>query len=433
MYINDFMEQMKIAPELTNINDTARLFQEEMQRGLEGKPSSLKMLPAYTGSEFQADPGAYVITIDAGGTNLRISLIQFDEHSMPKIISIKRFLMPGVEHPVTSDAFFDFLADNLQEFLTKTTRIGFCFSYAVEILPSGDGRILELGKEVIIEGCEGKELGAELAKALKRKGYPCFTRIMVLNDTTAALISGQNLFHDQDYSNYIGFILGTGINICYYEKKARITKVPSYEGIAGSDIVNMESGYFDRQVRGELDEAFWAATLIPEDHHMEKMVSGQYLGPLLEAYLKKAASCQVFTPKAAAVIESLHDISTRNLSEYLAGGDGPNPLSVLKEFTEADAAAAFTLIDGLLERAARLVCSALLGCLRQTGSGRNPKKPVLVLMEGSTFAKFTTLRDKILYHVETAIRQENNCCLTIRQHADAVTFGTAFAALKKNQ
>lgn len=431
MQITEFMQQMKIQPKLTDITYTAGLFREEMQHGLAGEPSCLKMIPAYIGSQFPAAPGEYVIAVDAGGTNLRISLIQFDADAIPQIMDIRRFSMPGVAHPVTCDELFDFLAENIGDFLLKTTRIGFCFSYAVEILPSGDGRILNLSKEVTITGYQGKQIGEELQKALKRKNLPAFTQITIINDTTAALICGQCLLRDRTYSNYIGFILGTGNNICYYEPNKNITKAPLLAQKEGQNIINIESGFFNRQLRGELDEEFLASTKNPDEYHMEKMISGQYLGPLLEKYLKKAAECHVFSPSAAQKIETLNGVCTKDISSYLENPEETNPLSILGQLEKEDAKIASTLIDAMLDRAARLVCSALLGCLMQTDSGRDKDHPVLVLMEGSTYLRFTLLREKILGYVESVIQNEHGYYVDMRHMSDAVTFGTAFAGMRK--
>lgn len=431
MNITQFLEQMKIAPELTDITSGAGIFRQEMQNGLAGKPSSLQMIPAYIGSDFSVEPGDYVIAIDAGGTNLRISLIQFDENTFPQIKEIRRHPMPGVQKPVTCEEFFDFLAVELGDFLNKASRIGFCFSYAVEIQPSGDGRILALSKEVTIKGCEGKLIGEELARALARNNLPGFDQITILNDTTAALIGGQCLCRDKVYSDYIGYILGTGTNICYYETNKNITKNSYLSQMEGRSLVNTESGNYDKQVHGELDLEFWAETQHPEKQHMEKMISGYYLGSLLEKYLKKAAGCGVFSASAAEQIHALHGLDTLSFSRYMDGQLDENPLAFLRDFDGQDSVVAERLMDALLARAARLVCCSILGCLTQTGSGKEKEHPVLVLMEGSTFAHFRPLKEKILEYIAADIEEKNGYYIDIQQLENAVTFGTAFAGARK--
>lgn len=426
--VNHFLIEMGISPALTDIQETAKSFQQEIQAGLSGKASSLAMIPSFIRNSFSTTDGELVIAIDAGGTNLRISLIQLHSQKVPDIISIKRFPMPGTQGTVSSDDFFDFLARELAEFLKQTTKIGFCFSYAVEILPSRDGKIIALGKEVSIENITGKIIGEELLKALHRNNLPSFSHLTVLNDTTAALIGGQFLCRDRIYSDYIGYILGTGTNICYYENNKNITKAPELFKTGGHTIVNTESGYFDRQFRGTLDQEFWAATQNPSDHHLEKMVSGQYLGSLLLKYLTEASSHNLFSEDASAAISSLKEIQTKNISDYLNDNMSDNPLSVFKSMNDSDLSVFHALADSLLERAAKLVAASIAGCLLETGNGKNADEPVLILMEGSTYIHFIQLKEKILHYIDIEVTRKLGFHVVLKEMDGAVTFGTAYAA-----
>ncbi|MCI6467810.1 MAG: hypothetical protein MSA90_20365 [Faecalicatena sp.] len=426
--LDEFLTKMGISPEFTDISKTAEIFRQEMQDGLSGKASSLAMIPSFITNTFSAIENECVIAIDAGGTNLRISLVRLHLEKLPEILSMKRFPMPGTKGAVTSDEFFDFLALELAEFLTKTTKIGFCFSYSVEILPSKDGKIIALGKEVKIHGITGRIIGVELTKALTRKNLPPFTHLTVLNDTTAALIGGQFLCRDYPYSDFIGYILGTGTNICYYEKNENIKKIPTLTERNARTIVNTESGYFDHQFRGILDEEFWADTQNPSDHHLEKMVSGQYLGKLLYKYLTMAAAHHLFSPKAAAMISTLGDIKTQDISNFLSENSTENPLHIFSNLEPADTNLFYHLTDALLERAAKLVTASIAGCLLETGCGRDADHPVLVLMEGSTYVHFSQLKEKILYYIHTEVIQKLGFHLVLKELDGAVTYGTAYAA-----
>lgn len=426
--VTAFLTKMGILPELTDISKAADAFRQEMCTGLKGQGSDLAMIPSFIGNSFSYDDAETVIAIDAGGTNLRISLIRLYTEKLPEILKIKHFPMPGTKEPVTSDAVFDFLAQELEEFLSCTSKIGFCFSYAVEILPSRDGRILALGKEVTIHNIKGKRIGEELNKALARKNLPSISHLTVLNDTTAALIGGQFLCREHTYSDFIGYILGTGTNICYYEKNNHILKVPELTSKKGRTIINTESGYFDHHFRGILDTEFWAETLNPEDHHLEKMVSGQYLGKLLSRYLAKAADAHLFSKEASDLIFSLKEIRTKQINDYLTAASPENPLEAFRHMEPSDTRVFDLLTDALLERAARLVTATMAGCLLQTGSGRDADRPVLILMEGSTFVRFTRLKEKILHYVDTEITEKLGIHVVLKELDNAVTYGTAFSA-----
>lgn len=427
---NDFFEEMKILPKYTNIPVTSAKLLSEMKLGLEGKTSSLPMIPSFIGDSAQIVPGSCVAAIDAGGTNLRISKIQFMADCSPIIQSMEKYPMPGSLTPVTSDEFFDFIASHLADILPETDRIGFCFSYEVEVQPSQDGKIISLGKEVIVKGCEGKLIGEELKKALARQGLPSFSHITVLNDTTAALLGGKLLYQNQNYSHVISFILGTGTNTCYYEANRNIKKSPDlYKKSAGRTIVNLESGNFDNLDAGPLDEEFWAETNIPEIHHLEKLSSGQYLGALLLKYLKAAAQRKLFSAEACASVLELESLETRNITEFLASPDSGSKLAVINNFSSCDSQILLEMIHLILDRSARLVVSCLFACIEKIQAGKDSDSPVLIIAEGSTYSRCPLLKEKIKYYLLEEVQRELKVHIQIQEVENAVIYGTAFSAL----
>jgi hexokinase len=87
------------------------------------------------------------------------------------------------------------------------------------------------------------EITKELSKTLFDRGYREKKRYVLLNDTTAVLLGGAAITAGQVYDSYIGFVLGTGKNLCYIEETAEIKKLGGsypYDRM----IVNTESGYF---------------------------------------------------------------------------------------------------------------------------------------------------------------------------------------------
>ena len=95
--LDEFLTKMGISPEFTDISKTAEIFRQEMQDGLSGKASSLAMIPSFITNTFSAIENECVIAIDAGGTNLRISLVRLHLEKLPEILSMKRFPMPGTK------------------------------------------------------------------------------------------------------------------------------------------------------------------------------------------------------------------------------------------------------------------------------------------------------------------------------------------------
>jgi len=84
----------------------------EMQRGLDGRSSSLPMIPAYISFGASAETaanekaGKTVIALDAGGTNLRSALVQFDQNGKVIITDSLQAPMPEPTEGLVKKIFF---------------------------------------------------------------------------------------------------------------------------------------------------------------------------------------------------------------------------------------------------------------------------------------------------------------------------------------
>ena len=70
---DDFLKSIDMHPDQTDPERFVRDFLSEMDAGLAGEASSLKMIPTYVSADGTPQDGESVIAIDAGGTNLRVS------------------------------------------------------------------------------------------------------------------------------------------------------------------------------------------------------------------------------------------------------------------------------------------------------------------------------------------------------------------------
>src|SRR5690554_3430637 len=121
-----FLARYKIDADQIEMGDLIQSFQSEMERGLAGdEHSSLKMIPTYTTIQETIPAGQPVIVIDAGGTNLRTCLVQFDEEKNPHISEFKKTSMPGVKSEVSAKEFFSIFADEVERLIGFSDRIGF--------------------------------------------------------------------------------------------------------------------------------------------------------------------------------------------------------------------------------------------------------------------------------------------------------------------
>src|SRR5512142_3325116 len=262
-------------------------FREEMEAGLCGRPSSLRMIPTFIEANREIPVGEPVIAMDAGGTNLRIALVEFDAEGEPRMSGFERFRMPGLDGEIPCDEFFDVLAGHLQKLAPRARRVGLSFSYPAEILPSKDGKILSLSKELRVSGIVGQLCGERINAALRRRGVAHDLRFVVVNDTVGALLAGRAAHGSHRYSRYVGFVLGTGLNCAY-----------------------VESDNHARIPRGKIDLALDAASAEPGSYALEKAVSGAYLGALALRTLQAAAEEGLFTKGAAERLRAWAKLET---------------------------------------------------------------------------------------------------------------------------
>lgn len=79
----------------------------------------------------------------------------------------------------------------MKDIVETSSKIGFCFSYPTEMLPTGDGKLITFTKEVKAPEVEGAVIGENLKMALVRAGFNAEKEIVILNDTVAALLASK--------------------------------------------------------------------------------------------------------------------------------------------------------------------------------------------------------------------------------------------------
>ena len=154
----EFLRENGLTPGKLDFQHWVAEFQREMAAGLAGEKSSLRMIPTYLSAQALPQSGEPVIVLDAGGTNLRIALMEFTPEG-PKASYFNTVPMLGTQGRLTIAEFYDRLAALVAPIADKSGRIGFCFSFPCEILPDLDGKVLHFDKEVNISGAEGSILG----------------------------------------------------------------------------------------------------------------------------------------------------------------------------------------------------------------------------------------------------------------------------------
>ena len=432
--VMDFLRQNQMDCESIDMDQSCKAFIKEMESGLEGESSSLKMIPTYITMDRDIPIDEPVIVMDAGGTNFRVAVVYFDKDRKPVIEDFKLYPMPGTKGEISKLEFFTTIARYIEPVLNRSKKIGFCFSYATETLPNKDGRMMQFSKEVRVKDLIGEVVGENLLNTLKDMGLCGDKKIVMLNDTVATLLGGKAAYADRVFDSYIGFILGTGTNACYFEENNNIKKVAEIADKEGSMIINMESGGYGKAERSVVDIEFDNGTVNPGEYSFEKMISGRYQGGMLLALIKKAVKDGLFSEQFCEKINNINEITSEEISDFLYYPYSANKLSMCcydssPANKSGDHLVLYYLIDSIIERAAKLVTINIASIIIKTGSGKNPCAPVCVTAEGATFYKSKLFKSKLEYYVKKYLNDEKELFCEFVKAEDATLIGAAIAGL----
>ncbi len=399
-------------------------FFREMDAGLAGAPSTLRMIPSYVSPGKALPLNTPVPVLDAGGTNLRAAIVEFDSSGKPAISNFTKTSMPGTLSPVDNEAFYNALADVLAPVIQPGQTFGFCFSYSADVTPESDARLYKWSKNIQAPGIEGRLVGSDLSACLARRGIPG-TRAVVLNDTVATLLaaSSENI---SDCIACVGFILGTGTNTAYFESNAAIAKLPALDP-AGLTAINCESGAFGCVAQSAFDRETDRLTLDPGRYQLEKTMAGAHMGALGTVILRRAAEAGLFSDAAAKAILEHAPYTNIALDCFCA-----NPSGSLFAGTAGDFAAAADLIRPIYIRAAHFAAVNMTAATLRAARAAGKKGTVCINVDGSTFYKTQAIpfRATVEDHMKRLLAPYG-LSYRIIHVADAPMLGAAVAALTR--
>ncbi|MDA3730726.1 hypothetical protein PBV87_04325 [Niameybacter massiliensis] len=424
--ITQFLSQHGMYYGDLNFETECQKFIAEMEKGLSQEGSSLDMIPTYLSVKNNIDTNVPAVVIDAGGTNFRVGLVSFDDNMQPSISDFSKTRMPGIERELSKQEFFGTLVDYTKDVAAKSTEIGFCFSYPTQINKDKDGLLLRWSKEVKAPEVVGEMIGANLVEGLKEVDGKD-RNVAILNDTVATLLGGKGITSERNFDGYIGFIFGTGTNLCYIEDSSKITKITDAQD--DTMIINTESGAYNKLPRGAMDKVLDESSNNPGDYQLEKMISGRYLGPLVQEVLKGAAKEGIFSTGCNEKVMALENLELIDVSLFVAHPH--NSENVLVQCIEeaTDCTLMYELIDAMIERAAKISAIKLSACILKTGAGRDQARPVAIVGEGTTFYKLKDYRQKLDFYMRSHLTKEHGHYYEFIQGEDLNLIGTAIAAL----
>jgi len=310
--------------------------------------------------------------------------------------------MPGTAGELSHAQLYAAMAAPLQAW-KPFERVGFCFSYNVDMDRSLDGILTHWCKEVRVPDAVGKPVGSSLKAALDNS---C-RHIHVLNDSVAAMLGAG----DSQNPVQVGVILGTGVNVCYTEKCSRISKIKE-QLHSEAMIISTEVGEYDKLPKSTFDLAVIAASDDPEHFLAEKQCAGGYLGDTIcEAWQTAAAEGLLPAEFLAA------DWSLAEISAYMAEEESAIP--------PCDAAKELAFHQ--IHRAAKV---AAILCAGPMVLAANPGQVLRVAVEGSQYWRLTGFRE--LFHRELdALLSGRDISYEIVRSENACLIGAARAAFAK--
>ena len=377
MTAKEFLTLHRQTAEQIDVKQSIERFSSDMQAGLEGR-GGLPMIPTYLMDvdRSKIKTGVKRILIDAGGTNFRSAIGYFDEQGKVVIEDLHKTSMPATDRELSKTEFYNQIAKNIERLLPKAKDVGFCFSYPVAMGSDIDGVVGKFSKGVKAPEVVGTRVGEETLAACKQiDGVD--RKIVILNDTVATLLGGVAC-SDERFSAYLGYIYGTGTNVCYIEDTSNIVKVADLP--RGKMLINTECGSFSGFPQGDFDKVSIARTVDPYRQFFEKMTSGKYLSDVIYEALCVAEREKAFVGKTRIEPFTLKDVSA-----FLTDN------SFCCEFELAeDRAFAREVCVELIRRAAKL--GAIVNSSLAIASCKDKSLPVAIVAEGTTFNKLPNYR-----------------------------------------
>ena len=444
---------------------------------LDRNGNRVKMIPSYIGSFHAPAHPTQVTVIDIGGTNVRSAVVTLGPGGTLRMDQRLSFLTPGVKEETDTAHFFRDIAEGVRSNLF-TGHIGICFSLATIPQRDGDAVMCAGGKQIRIRDMIGKKVGQSFREALAGLGMKAdHYHITVVNDTVAAALGGQGEMQHYNYSTYIGFIYGTGTNLCYREKES-------------GEMINVESGAYCGFPTGDIDDLYDQSMIDTGADRFEKMVSGGYQGGLMECVLHTAmlegelsqptyerilclnasgkdtssgqtafsdqtvpsgqmncsgrkavshqteSSVQMNSPAGARSSRiTSRDISTFSIDPF--GADHGGRIASACNSSpdgEADRAFLYALFDGITARSACLCAVTLTAALMRSAAENTrdtPSLPAFITAEGSTFAKQKDFRSMLEAFMSEFAAIRHGFSYEFHTIEDAVLKGTAISCLSE--
>ena len=295
-------EEFQISEE--KLKQIVQQFRKELDEGLAKHEQNIAMHQTWVHSLPTGNERGTFLTLDLGGTNLRVCQITLHGHSKQgeekTELKQEQYKLPTELKTGDADSLWDFIAGKLEDFVKKMglrniytkenpMPLGFTFSYPATQARIDHAVLKTWTKGFDIADVEGHDVAAALREKIVARHLPV-ELICVINDTVGALVASAY----NDPKTIIGAIFGTGCNAAYMAELDSIGKMRECDRAEarkyGSKMaINCEYGAFDNAgavlPRTKYDAHIDEASPRPGEQAFEKLSAGLYLGEILRLVL----------------------------------------------------------------------------------------------------------------------------------------------------
>ena len=415
-----------LTPSTKALRDLVQAFRSAMADGLAGRPSSLKMLPAFI-EQPRGDERGRVVVVDWGGTNGRVSVIELRGGDARAVVE-DDFAFGESDRAGPAGRVFDVIAGAVERVVRGEPGplpLGLVYSFPARLERIDRALALPLTKGWRTVGLEGHDVVELLRVALARRGLARVAVAAVANDTVAALMLQSYRIRGPRAGAApaeVGLILGTGTN--------------QAADLPGAGIRNLESGNFDgvEALAAPWDRALdrELADPAPGAQRFEKMAAGRYLGEILRRAVVDLGRSTPLFPWAGRALGTPWSVDTVRLSavaedesEVLSRTD--DILRTLGAVSAPDERMAIrALARAVGGRAARLVAAGLLGAL--TFIDPDLRGDHTVAVDGGVYGGYPGFAERVRAGLQELAGAERAKRLRLAYVKDSTSAGAAVIA-----
>ncbi|MCL7026260.1 hypothetical protein MKW94_016379 [Papaver nudicaule] len=439
---SEILRQLRLdcAIHLGVLSNVANSMIAQMEDGLtvNGR-GEIKMLLSYVNTLPTGQENGLFYSLDLGGTNFRVLRVRLNGGRAFSIEKISQGQIPEDRKTGTKEELFSFMASGLSRFLTEEgpeiprethREIGFTFSFPVNQTSINVGTLIEWTKGFNIPAAIGQDVVACLNEALTGANLNMCSVTALVNDTVGTLAGAR--YKNDDVK--VAVILGTGTNACYIERTDRIPKMivqgDIQDPLPEYTIINTEWGAFsDLRVLPVtiFDNELDAESTDSGRQRFMKMISGKYLGIIVSKILLKMAASERLFGQGYTAPEGTEDINNMH-------SDNPALLGTVQsilheklnvgEISLEVRRTVVTVIDTIVERAARLAGAGIVVILQKMGINGETKETTVVAVDGSLYEHYEQYR----FHLKEVVTQLIGTNVVIERFPDASGVGAALLA-----